>query len=180
MKKKVVALSIMTLMAVACQQGGSSSKQEQQMEDVKETSMEKTEEKSVKQEVAFSVVGDYASDEYAKRAEGYDWVGVRISELESGELKVLVRSRADIKKPTCTFDGTAQKVGDNVYQVDLDGTLMKLTFTEKDLTISAESPEGVSADEDTLRAALSYYCSGGATLKGTYQKQSEPISEAKW
>src|SRR5690606_41828417 len=60
------------------------------------------------------VVGDYASDGYAKRAQGYDWVGVMIKAdgADNGEqIDIKVRARSDVKKPTCHFDGKATLMG---------------------------------------------------------------------
>ncbi len=67
-----------------------------------------------------TVVGDYASSDYDKRAQGYDWVGVIISANGSDEIDIKVRSRADIKKPSCNFDGKATLMGqDNAHGVIL-------------------------------------------------------------
>jgi hypothetical protein len=68
-----------------------------------------------------NILGSYVSDDYSKRSEGYDWIAVSVTEAESNQLNISVRSRADKKKPTCTFDAVANKVDDKVYQTQIDG-----------------------------------------------------------
>lgn len=111
-----------------------------------------------------TVIGDYASSGYDKRAQGYDWVGVMISANDNESINIIVRSRSDIKKPTCNFEGTATLVGqDNAHGVIftsvVDDGLIFLQFKDNKLTVGSEDNSG-----------LNYYCSGGATLAGDYQK----------
>src|SRR5687768_10231693 len=54
--------------------------------------------------------GNYVNNSYNQRKEGYDWVAVIVSKESDNQLKIAVRSRADKKKPTCTFDILAQKL----------------------------------------------------------------------
>ena len=51
------------------------------------------------------ISGDYASADYDKRAQGYDWVGVMVRAESDQQIDIKVRSRSDIKKQTCQFDG---------------------------------------------------------------------------
>lgn len=108
--------------------------------------------------------GSYVSDGYAKRAQGYDWVGVTVSPAADHQLRIAVRSRADIKKPTCTFDALAQSISPNVYQSSVDGKKILFTFAQNTVSISTQS----EAD----RGLLNYYCSGGGSLADSYQKIS--------
>ena len=112
--------------------------------------------------------GSYVSDGYAQRQNGYDWVSVSVKPLAT-QLRISIRSRADLKKPTCTFDGYANKVSDDLYQATVDGSKINFNFKDKQLLISTER------DEDS--SLLSYYCSGGASLKGSYQKTAEEIDQ---
>jgi len=68
-----------------------------------------------------NVIGNYVSEEYSKRSEGYDWIAILVTEAEGNQLNISVRSRADKKKPTCTFDAVANKADDKVYQTQIDG-----------------------------------------------------------
>lgn len=45
-----------------------------------------------------NVIGNYVSEEYSKRSEGYDWIAIMVSEKENNLLKISIRSRADKKK----------------------------------------------------------------------------------
>lgn len=111
-----------------------------------------------------TVIGDYATVDYDKRGQGYDWVGVIISAVDNENIIIKVRSRSDIKKPTCSFDGTAKLIGqDNahgvIFKTVANDSVTFLQFKENKLTIDSE---------DTY--ALNAFCSGGATLAGDYQK----------
>jgi len=116
-----------------------------------------------------NVLGSYVSDNYSKRSEGYDWVAISVTETETNQLNVSVRSRADKKKPTCTFDAVAKKVDDKVYQTLIDGEFILFEFTNEQISITSEKKE----DEGLLY----FYCSGGASIAGTYKKINEPIDQ---
>lgn len=119
------------------------------------------------EEVSFtSIYGNYVDGSYAQRNEGYDWVGVRVKNGNEGQIEVQVRSRADKKRPTCTFDVTAYMISDSTYQAMVDGKQVLFNFANQKLTISTE-PQ----DENVLY----FYCSGGATLAGTYSKIEEDL-----
>ncbi|WP_350558217.1 hypothetical protein [Psychrobacter sp. CAL346-MNA-CIBAN-0220] len=111
-----------------------------------------------------TVVGDYASDGYAKRTQGYDWVGVMVRPHGDAEIDIKVRARADIKQPSCSFDGKATLMGqDNahgvIFQTIANDSVTFLQFKDGKLTIDSQDKQ-----------ALNYFCSGGATLAGDYQK----------
>ena len=110
------------------------------------------------------VSGDYVTSDYAKRAQGYDWIGVTISAVDNENITITVRSRSDIKQPTCSFDGTAKLIGqDNahgvIFKTVANDSVTFLQFQNGKLTIDAED-----------KYALNTFCSGGATLAGDYQK----------
>lgn len=112
-----------------------------------------------------SFLGDFVTDEYAQRAEGNDWTAVSITETSDSTSHISIRSRADIKKPSCTFDG------DGILTPDGDSLVVEtegnhIYFTLRDDTL------GISSDDDTI---LYYYCSGGGTLKGDYVRLHEPL-----
>lgn len=114
-----------------------------------------------------TVVGDYASEDYAKRAQGYDWVGVmiRADDADNGEqIDIKVRARSDVKKPTCHFDGKATLMGQDeahgvIFQSKVNDSTAFFQFKDDILTIDSQD-----------KYALNYFCSGGASLVGEYQK----------
>ncbi len=111
-----------------------------------------------------TVVGDYATEDYSKRAQGYDWTGVIVRAIDNQNIDITVRSRSDIKKPTCSFEGTAKLIGqDNahgiIFKTVANNSVTFLQFKDGMLTIDSED-----------KYALNYFCSGGATLAGDYQK----------
>ncbi len=108
------------------------------------------------------VEGNYVSSDYYNRTKGYDWVGVQVRTNARNGIMVSVRSRADKKKPTCTMDAEAQAIGNGVYKATLPYGSILFTFSDTSLAITPET------DKD--EGALSFYCSGGATLKGTYKR----------
>ena len=111
--------------------------------------------------------GNYVSSGYSKRTDGYDWVAVKVQQVSETEVSIKVRSRADKKKPTCTFDTKATKLNDSTYQAISNGNHILFSFQGESVRIS---PKEVSA-----RSMLHFYCSGGASLEGVYTKINEPL-----
>lgn len=117
------------------------------------------------------LVGNYVSEDYSKRNEGYDWVAVLVTEKENDQLHIAIRSRADQKKTTCTFDAIAQKVDTTTYQTIMDGKPILFEFTNSKIRITTKTEE----DEGFLQ----FYCSGGASIAGSYQKINEAIDQSQ-
>jgi len=114
------------------------------------------------------VTGNFVSDSYAKRSEGYDWVSVAVTKNNSNnDLSIKVRSRADRKKPTCTLDATVQKVNDSIYQTQIEGKTILFQFSADKLSIHTKN--------ETDKSILNFYCSGGASLEGIYKRIAEPL-----
>ncbi len=114
-----------------------------------------------------SLVGDYATDDYARRGDGYDWVSVSVEKMDNQSAYIKVRARGDIKRPTCSFDGVGTATSATVLQVDFDGRPLLFTFEGDVLRVSVttEDDEGI----------LHYFCSGGATLEGPYTRLKEAL-----
>ncbi len=111
-----------------------------------------------------AIVGDYASEGYAKRAQGDDWVGVTVKAEGEEKIAIKVRARSDIKKPTCHFDGQATLMGqDKAHGIIFQSKVNDSTafFQFKDNTLSIDSQN---------KYALNYFCSGGGSLVGEYKK----------
>ena len=111
-----------------------------------------------------AVVGDYASEGYAKRVQGYDWVGVMVRPSGSQEIDITVSSRSDIKKPTCTFNGKATLMGQDdahgvIFQSKINDSTAFFQFKDDKLTIDSQD-----------KYELNYFCSGGVSLVGNYEK----------
>ena len=111
-----------------------------------------------------AVVGDYADEGYEKRAQGYDWVGVMVRAESDQQINIKVRARSDIKKPSCQFDGKATLMGQDdahgiIFQSKVNDSTAFFQFKDDKLTIDSQD-----------KYALNYFCSGGGTLIGDYQK----------
>ena len=111
-----------------------------------------------------TVVGDYADEGYEKRAQGYDWVGVMVRAESDQQINIKVRARSDIKKPSCQFDGKATLMGQDdahgiIFQSKVNDSTAFFQFKDDKLTIDSQD-----------KYALNYFCSGGGTLVGDYQK----------
>ncbi len=115
-----------------------------------------------------TVIGNYVSEGYSKRAQGKDWVAVLITangNTDGAEqINIKVRARSDVKKPTCTFDGQATLMGQDkahgvIFQSVANGSKVFLQFKDTKLIIDSED-----------KYALNYYCSGGGSIVGEYQK----------
>lgn len=117
----------------------------------------------------FNIEGNYVSKDYSKRSEGYDWIAISVTEAKSNQLNISVRSRADKKKPTCTFDAVANKINNKVYQTQIDGKSILFEFTNEQISITTKDKNN--------EGLLFFYCSGGASIAGTFQKINEPIDQ---
>lgn len=115
-----------------------------------------------------NLIGNYVSNHFDKRDEGYDWVAVMVKESKNGNLNIKVRSRADKKNETCTFDAEATKRNAHTYETVYDNKTIVFQFTKNQITISTQNPQDIDL--------LYYFCSGGASLAGTYQKTNEKIN----
>ena len=130
----------------------------------------KTEKDETQQKIeALDVSGNYVSEDYSKRNEGFDWVSVSVAQLENNQLSISIRSRADKKKPTCTFDAIAQKVDDKTYQTQMNGSTILYKFTKSEISISTKKQEN--------EGLLNFYCSGGASIGKSYSKIDEPLDQ---
>ena len=120
---------------------------------------------------SLEVDGNYVSSEYEKRNEGYDWVSVSVTKYTDSTLHIKVRSRADKKKPTCTFDAIAIKVNDSVYKSNFEGKNILYIFNKESLSIKT----AISEESDVLY----YFCSGGGTLADTYNKINDELDQTQ-
>jgi hypothetical protein len=134
----------------------------------------KNEEKKVepvKTTVASTLVGNFVTAEYEKRADGYDWVGVMISKTSDSTAHISVRSRVDKKKATCSFDAEGKFIGSDTLSANYEGKIILFVFDGKALQINTAN----KADSNLLN----YFCSGGASLAGTYHKINEPLDKTQ-
>lgn len=156
--KKVLFITTMTLLVYSCNT---------------ETKKQEKEENKTEQKVAENnnFEGNYVNNSYNQRKEGYDWVAVTVSKESDNQLKIAVRSRADKKKPTCTFDAIAQKLDENTYTSVLQDKKVMFRFSENGITIETEKKEDSSI--------LNFYCSGGASIADIYTKINEPLDETQ-
>ncbi len=115
--------------------------------------------------------GNYVTEGYYKRNEGYDWMAVMVSDAGHEQLKLSVRSRADKKSPTCTFDTMLQKFDKDTYTAIIEGKMVIFHFSEDKISIKTENNE----DKDLLY----FYCSGGASLEGNYSKIYDPLDQSQ-
>ncbi|MBB1149016.1 hypothetical protein H4K35_02545 [Myroides sp. NP-2] len=102
----------------------------------------------------------FASEGYATREAGSDWVKVNLKSTSPDQVTIVVSSREDIKKPTCSLETVATKVADNTYQAVLQNSQVNFSLGEGQLTIDTVN--------ESDRGVLSFYCSGGGSLQGTY------------
>lgn len=102
-------------------------------------------------------ISTYANTDHAKRMHKYDWVAVQITPQQlADEIVIKVYSRNDIKeRQTCRYEGHAIWNGQDKY---ISKENIEFSFINDSLVITgAEMP-------------LFYYCSGGTSLAGTYEK----------
>lgn len=154
MKTKILVLATLLLSGyffTSCKQNANEASTPAPTETPQETNVVKKE----------SINRNFASEGYTNREKGEDWVKINIKSLEEDKVMIHVTSREDIKKPTCSLETEATKVKENVYQAILQDIKVNFFIEHEALTIDTEN-EGD-------RGILSYYCSGGGSLKGTYK-----------
>ena len=117
---------------------------------------------SIPFKTTINVVGNYVSSEYEKRNIGWDWVAVSVTQITDSTIHISVRSRADKKKPTCTFDTDAIRRNNTTFKSEIDSK--NILFTFKDNIIS------ITTEKEADQGILYYYCSGGGSLKCDYKK----------
>ena len=115
------------------------------------------------------IIGNYVTEDYFNRMDRYDWIAVTISKLSDDEASIEIRSRSDIKKPSCSFKGVAKIAGVDTLKSIYEGKAILFIVNKDSLLIKTEKPE----DESLLY----YFCSGGAKLSGPYIKLNEPLDE---
>ena len=114
---------------------------------------------------------NYVNSDYAKKDEDYDWVALMVEPIDKFRVKLSVRSRGDKKKGTCTYDGVAQVSGANTLKVSENG--MNIIFTFKDNAVT------IATDQDSAHDKLTFFCSGGSNLAGTYFKLDEELDKSQ-
>lgn len=112
-------------------------------------------------------IGNYVTNDYFNRSEGYDWVVVSISKINDNEAEIKVRSRVDKKKATCTFDGIGSLISKDTLKTVFENKAILFCFKNENLAIITDNQE----DENLLY----YFCSGGASLTNNYTKLNEPL-----
>ena len=116
------------------------------------------------QQMANTLIGNYVSADYFQRDKGNDWVGIKVSNAADDQLLVQVRSRADRKKPTCTWDAKIYPESTTTYYTEENDSRVYFAFNKDTLSIAAEDEK-----------VLNFFCSGGATIAGNYIKIDEPL-----
>lgn len=102
----------------------------------------------------------FVSEGYTTKEEGSDWVKINIKNSSPDQVTILITSREDIKKPTCSLETIATKLNENTYQAVLQSVKVNFVLGTGQLTIDTVN--------ESDRGLLSYYCSGGGSLLGTY------------
>lgn len=115
--------------------------------------------------------GNYVTEEYTQRAEGYDWMVVSVSKMDDTTARIEVRSRTDKKKPSCTYESRASVNGENQLIAIQNDQAILFSFKNGQLSIST------AQEED--KAILQYYCSGGGSMAGTYTKLEDALDESQ-
>ncbi|MNU86360.1 hypothetical protein D3C71_761180 [compost metagenome] len=111
-------------------------------------------------------VGTFVSEAYQQRAEGADWVSVSITQITEQLFHIEVRSRADIKKPTCTLTTDAQLTEKG-----------ELLASQLNLDLGFKITKDVLQIYSPSNRELNYFCSGGATLAGEYKRIPDQIDQ---
>lgn len=93
-----------------------------------------------------------------------DWTAINIGQINDEEILISMRSKDDVKEPTCTYDGIAKKIKNNLYANISNEVEVKFEFSGDTLDIYT--------DDFDNRFNLMFFCNGGATIAGQYIKTS--------
>lgn len=80
-------------------------------------------------------IGNYVTNDYFNRSEGYDWVVVSISKINDNEAEIKVRSRVDKKKATCTFDGIGSLISKDTLKTVFENKAILFVLKMKTLQL---------------------------------------------
>ncbi len=169
MKQKIIVLLMLMITIGSCKNKAENSPIED-TSDFPEMIQDQENETS-ESKLENQLISNYVDDGYSQKDEGYDWVSVAVTDAGNDQINIKVRSRADKKRPTCTFDATASRVDVNTYSSILDGKTILYKFEDSNLTISPAEPE--------FEGVLAIYCSGGASVAGTYRKINEELDSTQ-
>jgi len=114
-----------------------------------------------------NIQGDYVTSGYAQRTNSADWSVVTIIPLSDKEAQITIRSRADLKEPSCTFKGKATLMQSNVLRCESNGKVLLFTVTDNQLQVKTE--------QESDQSFLSEFCSGDATIAQSYIKTTAPL-----
>lgn len=115
------------------------------------------------------LTGNYTTEEYKKRNEGWDWVVVTVNKISDTTIHIIVRSRVDKKSASCSLEGVGMLIEDGVYKVHDGNNNLYFKFSKNKITVSGD-------DDKTPR----WYCSGGASLADfTFSKLDDPLDETQ-
>lgn len=171
--KKLLFIILTTFYLAGCDQSGSRKAEDNNAkEEPGAKSSDETYAQTIQEAGTFtieSIEGDYVSEGYFKSEEGYDWVAVKIEAISGREVYIRIQSRADRKKPTCTFEGIGSIEEDGMMKVDFEGKSILFLISENKLSITTEKED----QQDFLK----YFCSGGGSLAGIYKKIEDPLDE---
>ena len=157
LKSTTLCLSIFLIFS-ACSQSASNKNSFANMKDSLSTTSKIT---------STNFEGNYVSQNYGRRSEGFDWVAVIINKKTDSTYHFSIRSRTDKKKPTCTYDIDATLHTADSLAFKEGGIIYYVVLNENELNISAKDWD------DNL--ALNYYCSGGGSFAGDYTKINEAL-----
>ncbi|MBN3518492.1 hypothetical protein JYB62_00640 [Algoriphagus lutimaris] len=116
-------------------------------------------------------LGDFVTEYYKNREDGYDWTVVRILQNELGELSAEISSRSDLKRPSCRWATQLDTLDEQTLVTSFMDATIFFKVKGDSLWIEGDSPE---ADE-----MLHFYCNGGASLKNHYTRIHEPLDESQ-
>lgn len=116
-------------------------------------------------------IGEFVTEDYEKREDGYDWTVVRILQNEMGELSAEISSRSDLKRPSCHW----QTLLDTLNEETLTTSFMdqRILFRVKGDSLFIE---GENQEAENL---LHFFCNGGGSLKNIYTRIHESLDESQ-
>lgn len=115
-------------------------------------------------EASTSLFGEFANADFQRRSEGYDYLAIRIDSLNEYFALVNITARADKKDPSCELQVIAR----------IDGDILAFESVDKNTVHIISTSNGIKIEtaEESNGSDLYFYCTGGATIAGEYQRTS--------
>ena len=158
-----VVLMLLVVSFSACKKEGNTEESKKMIDSLKDTIRK---EMQAQDTLLNLKARTYVSEGYAKRAEGEEWMAVKMDSITSDTINVVIFSGPKNQK-ICNFNTRAFELEKGIFKSINTSPIVLFTIDDEDLVIS-------SIDKGS-EEILKNFCSGNANIAGKYLLLHEPI-----